>query len=80
MTTTATHQYPKITKYLITQVGVSMAKVRKISRNKSLRFLPKPHIGSKEPFDHLIEGFDSVKIVCLCRIVAIFALEFHNKC
>lgn len=45
-----------------------------------LEGVSKPIVGVKAPFDRCREGFNNTKIMGLRRRVAIFALEFQQKC
>ena len=56
------------------------AKIRKNLHLQPLEGASKPIVGVKVPFDRRREGFNNKKIMGLRRRVAIFALEFQQKC
>ena len=56
------------------------AKIRKKLHLQPLEGVSKPIVGVKVPFDRRREGFNNTKIMGLRRRVAIFALEFQQKC
>ena len=56
------------------------AKIRKNLHLQPLEGVSKPIVGVKVPFDRRREGFNNTKIMGLRRRVAIFALEFQQKC
>ena len=56
------------------------AKIRKKLHLQPLEGVSKPIVGVKVPFDRRREGFNNKKIMGLRRRVAIFALEFQQKC
>lgn len=56
------------------------AKIRKKLHLQPLEGVSKPIVGVRNPFDRRREGFNNKKIMGLRRRVAIFALEFQQKC
>lgn len=56
------------------------AKIRKNLHLQPLEGVSKPIVGVRCPFDQGREGFNNGKIMGLRRRVAIFALEFQQKC
>ena len=56
------------------------AKIRKNLHQQPLEGESKPIVGVRCPFDRRREGFNNTKIMGLRRRVAIFALEFQQKC